>query len=60
MLEDPNFKLLENPDVDMCFAAHLVPYAPVGEIWTIEGSVTANSDRIYIDIEGAGGHSSTP
>lgn len=60
MIEDPHYKVLENPHVDMCFGAHLVPYTSPGNVWCKSGPFTANSDRIYIDIEGAGGHASTP
>lgn len=33
MLEDPNCNILEDPHVEMCFGAHLITYAALGEIW---------------------------
>ncbi|EAS03763.2 amidohydrolase (macronuclear) [Tetrahymena thermophila SB210] len=52
--------VLENPNVDMCFGAHLVNYEYPGYVRCVPGPITANSDRIFIDIEGLGGHASTP
>ncbi|KAL4494516.1 hypothetical protein ABPG72_004418 [Tetrahymena utriculariae] len=52
--------VLENPSVDMCFGAHLINYEYPGQVRCLPGPITANSDRIFIDIEGLGGHASTP
>ena len=52
MIEDPIHPVLENPRVDMCFGLHLNNFSPSGIIISQTGAMTANSDRIFIDIKG--------
>jgi amidohydrolase len=46
--------------VDRVFGLHVWNFMDAGTIGIREGPITANSDRIYIDITGAGGHGSMP
>ena len=46
--------------VDRVFGLHVWNFMEVGTLGVREGPITANSDRIYINITGAGGHGSMP
>ena len=46
--------------LDRVFGLHVWNFMDAGTIGIREGPITANSDRIYIDITGAGGHGSMP
>jgi amidohydrolase len=45
---------------DVIFAQHVWPDLPVGQIGILPGPMMGNSDRIKIEIKGAGGHASMP
>lgn len=52
--------VLEDPDVDAIFAAHLWPDVPFGCVGVHEGPAMAALDEIHIEIYGKGGHVATP
>ena len=47
-------------DIDRVFGLHVWNFMEAGMIGVAPGPITAFSDRIYIDIVGAGGHGSMP
>ncbi|KYO66576.1 M20 metallopeptidase family protein [Thermovenabulum gondwanense] len=52
--------ILENPKMDYAFALHVWPLLPVGKIGLKSGPISAQSDRIFINILGKSGHAATP
>jgi hippurate hydrolase len=57
MLEDG---LLDRFPIDEVFGMHNFPGLPVGHFAIRPGSMMAAADRLYIDIEGLGGHAAKP
>jgi metal-dependent amidase/aminoacylase/carboxypeptidase family protein len=51
MIEDPVYPVLQNPTVDKCFGIHLNNSKYYGKVFIASGSMTAASDRFYIDIK---------
>ena len=47
-------------DVKAFYGSHVFPDSPVGSIKFAPGNVTANTDSFNIEIQGKGGHGSTP
>lgn len=52
--------ILTNPSVDVAYACHLWPSYPAGKILLKEGNLMAHPTSFQIDIQGRGGHGSTP
>lgn len=52
--------LLENPKVDAAFALHIFSTTPVGEVTYCTGVTSSSLDSFIVNIQGKGGHSSTP
>lgn len=52
--------ILKNPDVDAAFACHIWSGAPAGKILIREGNLMSHPTGFTIDIQGVGGHGSTP
>lgn len=52
--------VLENPNVDAVFGAHVYPLLPVGKVGYYEREGLAAADRFTIKIIGKGGHAATP
>lgn len=52
--------ILENPKVDAAYACHLWPNYPAGKILLKEGDLMAHPTGFDIEIQGVGGHGSTP
>ena len=57
MLEDG---LVERFGIDEVFGMHNFPGLPVGRFAIRRGPMMAAADRVYIDIEGLGGHAAKP
>lgn len=57
MVEDG---VLENPKVDMAMAVHMEPFIESGKIGYFPGFATASMDTYMVEVQGKGGHSSTP
>lgn len=57
MIEDG---LFDRFDVKEVYGMHNMPTLPVGEFGTAVGPVLGATDFFYVDIEGRGGHASTP
>ena len=57
MLEDG---LIDRFAIDEVFGMHNFPGLPVGEFAIRPGPMMAAADRLYIDIEGLGGHAAKP
>ncbi|WP_070808153.1 M20 metallopeptidase family protein [Halalkalibacter okhensis] len=57
MMEDGVF---DQYKPDAIFAQHVWPDLPVGQIGVLPGPMMGNSDRVTIEIHGAGGHASMP
>ena len=55
-----NSGLLENPKVDAAFALHIFSTTPVGEVTYCTGVTSSSLDSFIVNIQGKGGHSSTP
>jgi metal-dependent amidase/aminoacylase/carboxypeptidase family protein len=51
MIEDPVYPVLQNPTVDKCFGIHLNNSKYYGKVFIASGSMTAASDRFYINIK---------
>jgi len=47
-------------DIKAFYGSHVFPSSPVGTIKFAPGNVTANTDSFDIEIQGKGGHGSTP
>jgi metal-dependent amidase/aminoacylase/carboxypeptidase family protein len=47
-----------SPKVVHCFGLHITSEVPIGDVLYDTGSVTANSDKWKISIQGKGGHAS--
>ncbi|KRX05549.1 Peptidase M20, dimerization domain [Pseudocohnilembus persalinus] len=60
MINDEKYPVLQNPEVQKCYAIHLTNgnYPPF--IGIAKGPATASSDRITIDIIGKGSHAMLP
>lgn len=52
--------VLEDPNVDAIFGAHVYPLLPVGKIGIYEGVGLASADRFKIKLIGQGGHAAMP
>jgi amidohydrolase len=52
--------VLENPQVDAIFGAHVFPLLPVGKVGVYEREGLAATDRFIIKIIGKGGHGAFP
>lgn len=52
--------ILENPKVDAAYACHLWPNYPAGKILFKDGNLMAHPTGFDIEINGVGGHGSTP
>ena len=52
--------VLENPQVDAIFGAHVFPFLAVGRVGFYEKEGLAATDRFTIKIIGKGGHAATP
>lgn len=52
--------ILENPKVDAAYACHLWPNYPAGKILFKDGNLMAHPTGFDIEINGIGGHGSTP
>ena len=59
MIQDPR-NPLKNPEVDNCFAFHLANNLRPGKVVYDGRVMTANSDRIKIEVTGKGGHVIAP
>ena len=46
--------------VSAIFGSHVTHHYRVGEIMVAEGTITAQSDRFYINVKGKGGHGARP
>ena len=46
--------------VDTCYGLHLWNFMPCGIVGVAPGPITANSDRVRIEVRGSGGHGSMP
>src|ERR1700730_374965 len=57
MLQDG---LIDRFGIDEVFGMHNFPGLPVGEFAIRPGAMMAAADRLYIDIEGQGGHAAKP
>src|SRR5438445_10449983 len=57
MLEDG---LLDRFPIDEVFGTHNLPGLPIGHFAIRPGPMMAAADRLYIDIEGMGGHAAKP
>lgn len=55
-----NAGILENPKVDYALALHVWPDLFIGEIGLAKGPVSAQSDRLFINILGKACHASAP
>lgn len=55
-----NEGILENPKVDAAYACHLWPNYPAGKILFKDGNLMAHPTGFDIEINGVGGHGSTP
>lgn len=52
--------ILENPKVDAAYACHIWPNYPAGKILFKDGNLMAHPTGFDIEINGIGGHGSTP
>ncbi|MGB9866420.1 MAG: M20 metallopeptidase family protein [Bacillota bacterium] len=52
--------VLRDPPVDYALALHVWPELKVGEFGIRPGTVSAQSDRLFIKVKGKGGHASAP
>ena len=52
--------LLENPQVDAAIALHVTPDMDPGKIGLKKGIFSASLDTFMVEVQGKGGHSSTP
>ena len=52
--------ILHNPPVDAAIALHVNPDIPVGKTGYKKGFMSASIDAFFINIQGKGGHGSTP
>ena len=52
--------VLKNPEVDYALALHVWPDLYVGEIGIAKGPISAQSDRVFMNILGKSGHASAP
>ncbi len=52
--------ILENPNVDAIFGAHVFPFLPVGKVGVYEREGLAATDRFTIKMIGKGGHAASP
>ena len=52
--------LLENPKVDAAFAIHIFSTTEVGKVTYCTGVTSSSLDSFFVNIQGKGGHSSTP
>lgn len=52
--------VLEDPEVDAIFGAHVYPLLPVGKIGIYESVGLASADRFTIKLIGKGGHAAMP
>jgi amidohydrolase len=52
--------VLEDPNVDAIFAAHVFPFLPTGQVGITEGKAMASSDKFTLRIIGKGGHGAYP
>jgi amidohydrolase len=52
--------VLENPEVDMILAAHMLPDLPEGSIGICRGFSHAASDRVCLTVRGKGAHAAKP
>ena len=57
MIEDG---VLENPKVDAIIGQHVNPRRATGTVTTLEGAVSAASDRFFITIKGKASHAGKP
>ena len=57
MIEDG---VLQNPEVDAIFGAHVSPNIPLGKFLIVEGPASAAADNFIIKIKGKGGHAANP
>ena len=60
MIEDSNYRVLENPDVSEVYGIHVTNALPIGDIWLSEKYMSCDVDFFTIKIRGKGGHASTP
>ncbi len=52
--------LMDRFGIEEVYAMHNMPGLPVGQFTIRSGPMLASADRIYIDIEGLGGHAAKP
>ena len=52
--------VLENPEVNAIFGAHVFPFLPIGKVGVCEREGLAATDRFRIKILGKGGHGAHP
>lgn len=62
MIDDGVLELNDTtgPYVHEVYGCHLWSFAPVGHIWTRNGSFMAACDDIFITVKGSGGHGAVP
>ena len=52
--------VMENPEVDVVMAGHMLPDMALGQIGVFEGQSHASADRFKLTITGQGGHGGRP
>ncbi len=52
--------VLENPEVNAIFGAHVFPFLPIGKVGVCEREGLAATDRFTIKMIGKGGHAASP
>lgn len=60
MIEDEKKIVINNPNVDKCFAIHMNNSKYYPYVGVPDGPATSNSDGIIIEIIGKGGHAMAP
>ena len=50
MIEDKNYPLLNNPEVDQCYGLHISSPSELGKILAMSGGISANTDSFQIKI----------
>jgi len=55
-----NRGVMENPEVDVVMAGHMLPDMKLGQIGVFEGQSHASADRFKLTITGQGGHGGRP
>jgi amidohydrolase len=53
-------RVLENPEVNAIFGAHVFPFLPIGKVGVYEREGLAATDRFTIKVIGQGGHAASP